>query len=206
MKRLLNILVGILVFMAIYSCKKTEPEHFYISDAFKRWTVFQTGSYWIFQNDSTLAKDSVFVKANPTSIDVPSPFAKDNFTHEQINMSYSSKFFYSSMINLEYSGQQATFYIYTYNFGSYMLIASSLDNFIPYYENTQEGSVYKVLSSDSVFYLGLQKFYNVVSTQHSFNGKSLTCWFAKDIGLIKVVGENTNPGYSWRVLRYHIAK
>ncbi|MDP1622753.1 MAG: hypothetical protein Q8M08_10500 [Bacteroidales bacterium] len=204
MRTIIKIIIGILVFMIVYSCRKDEPKHYYISDAFKRWTVFKKGSYWIFQNDSTLAFDSVFVKENPTSIDVPSPFSKDNFTLEQIDMSYSSKFFYSSMITLEYSGQQATFYISTYNFGSYMLIASSFDNFIPYYGNTQEGSVYQVLSSDSVFYLGLQKFYNVVSAQHTINKKSLTCWFARDIGLIKVTGENTNPDYSWSLLRYHI--
>lgn len=203
MKKSLILFVIILVYLLIYSCKKTEPEHFYVSNAFKQWTVFDIGSYWIFKNDSTLKLDSVHVKKKPEFLNVPAYSSKDNYTLEWIKMSYSSVFFSSSKIILQEGGRE-TFYIHINDNSMYTLIANSQDNFISFYENKKEGSTYQLLSQDSVFYLGLKKFLNVVRTQHTFDGKKWTFWFAKDIGLIKVTGENTYPDFSWSLVRYQI--
>ena len=187
------------------SCKKELP-HYYVSDAFKSWTVFNKGSYWIFQNDSTLIFDSVFVTVNPSFLEFKPNSSNANFTLERIEMSYSSVFFHSSMITIDEGGQYEAFFIQINNDLFHILLASSADNFIQYHENTIDGSIYQLLSSDSVFYLGPEKFYKVVSTQYTINKKKWTCWFARDIGLIKVTGENTSPDFSWSLLRYHIAK
>jgi hypothetical protein len=204
MARFVKIIISVLILVFSFSCKK-ELTHYYVSDAFKRWTVFNKGSYWIFVNDSTSAIDSVFVKAEPRYLDIPPYSSKDNFTLEWIELSYSSAFFSPTEIVLKEGGGE-TFYMHIYNTSMYTLIASSADKFIPYYENINEGSTYQLLSQDSVFYLGAEKFYNVVSTQRMFNGEKWTFWFAKDIGLIKVSGENTNSDFTWSLLRYHIVK
>jgi hypothetical protein len=202
MARIGNIIVCILLLVLNNSCKK-ELTHYYVSDAFKRWTVFNKGSYWVFINDSTSAIDSVFVKVEPIYLDIPPYSSKDNFTLERIELLYSSVIFSPTEIVLNEGGRE-TFYMRINNTSMYTLIASSADNFIPYYENINEGSTYQLLSQDSVLYLGAEKFYTVVSTQRTFNGKKWTFWFAKDIGLIKVSGENTNPDFTWSLLRYHI--
>lgn len=200
-----KIILIILVFLFINSCNKEETEHIRVSGEFKRWTVFPNGSYWIFQNDSTLDIDSVFVQGNPKFIDVPPYSSKDNFTLETIEMSYSSLFFSSSSQNVGQGGKE-TYYIHVYGNSIIPLIASSGDNFISYIPSGNEDNTLMILSLFFTFYIGQEKFYPVVSTQCSVSGKKWTCWFAKDIGLIKVTGENTNPDFSWSLLRYHIAK
>jgi hypothetical protein len=195
----------ILVFLFINSCNKEETEHIRVSNEFKRWTVFPNGSYWIFQNDSTLAIDSVFVQGNPRFLDVPAYGSKDNFTLETIEMSYSSVFLSSTSQNVGQGGRE-TYYIRMYNNSIMPLIASSGDNFISYIPSGNEGNTLMILSLFSTYYIGQEQYHPVVSTQYSGSGKKWTCWFARDIGLIKVTGENTNPDFSWSLLRYHIAE
>ena len=199
MDRFVKIVIGVLILVYSYSCKK-ELTHYYVSDSFKHWTVFEKGSYWIYKNDSTLVNDSVFVKANPKFLEIPPYSSKDNFTLEWIEMSYSSVFLSTSQIVL-YEGGMETFSVGLYNRLIYSLISSSSDNFVPSYNST-----YQLLSQDSVFFLGQEKFYHIVNTQFTQGDKKWTCWLGKDIGLIKVIGENTDPGFSWSLLRYHIVK
>ncbi len=196
---------GILVILLSFSCKKEELKHYYVSDAFKRWTVFNMGSYWIFQNDSIFLLDSVFVKENPRFLEIPPYSSKDNFTLEYIDMSYTSNFFSTTRIRLQQGGGE-TFFIRVGDNEIYALIAGSSDNFLPYYENVKEGISYQIMSRDSVFYLGQQKFFHVVSTMFTKNDRRWTCWFAKDVGLIKITGVNTNPDFSWSLIRYRMAK
>ncbi len=196
---------GTLVILLSFSCKKEELKHYYVSDAFKRWTVFNKGSYWIYKNDSTSVTDSTFVKENPKFLEIPPYSSQDNFTLEYIDMSYTSLFFATTRVRLNQGGGE-TFFMQVGNNEISALIASTSDNFIPYFENINENITYQLLSSDSVFYLGPQKFINVVSTMYTKNDKKWTCWFAKDVGLIKITATNTNPGFSWSLIKYRIAK
>jgi hypothetical protein len=205
MAGLLKIIVILLVIFFINSCNKEETEHIRVSGEFKRWTVFPNGSYWIFKNDSTLEIDSVFVQGNPKFLDVPAYSSKDNFTLETIEMSYSSIFLSSTSQNVGQGGKEI-YYLRIYKNSIMPLIASSGDNFISFLNSESKGYTLLILSLFSTYYIGLEKFYPVVSTQYSASEKKWTCWFAKDIGLIKVSGENTNPDFSWSLLRYHIAE
>ena len=199
MERVVKVILGLLIFISVYSCKKEKLEHYYVSDAFKRWTVFNKNSYWMFLNDSTQVTDSVYIKENPKFLEVKPNNSNMNFTEEWIEMSYSSVFFSSSEQNVRQGGTEL-YSITIHGNTFYALIASSSDNFGPDYDS------FKLLSRDSVYYLGPAKFYNVVKSQDIAYGKTWTCWFARDIGLIKITGKNTNPDFSWSLLRYHIVK
>ncbi len=48
----------ILIF--ICSCEE-EIDYFYIRPELKDWGYYEEGSYWIYQNDSTLAIDSIYI-------------------------------------------------------------------------------------------------------------------------------------------------
>lgn len=206
MAKILQILCFTLFIILTYSCKKEEPEHIRISDEFKRWTVFNKGSYWIFQNDSTFELDSLYLKENPSSLDAPAYNSKDNFTLEWIEMSYSSKFLSATTQNVNQGGME-NYNLRVYNNSAILLIANSSDNFLTYSKDEQnEGYVYQLLFHDTVYYIGPEKFNNVVCTQFVASGKKVTGWFSKDIGLIKMTGENTNPDFSWSCLRFHIVK
>ncbi len=199
MKRGINVILTFLIVVSAFSCKKDKTEQFYLSDAFKRWTVFEKGSYWVFLNDSTKATDSVYLNEDPKFLEVKPNNSNMNFTEEWIEMSYSSTFFSSSEQHVTDWGEE--FYRVRIHGNDFQaLIANSSDIFEPEY-----GS-FKLLSQDSVYYLGPAKFDNVVKTQDIAHGKTWNCWFARDIGLIKITGKNTNPDFSWSLLRYHIVK
>lgn len=53
-----NVLFLILL---LESCSKPETKYYYLTDFEKSVACFQKGSYWIYQNDSTLVTDSVYV-------------------------------------------------------------------------------------------------------------------------------------------------
>lgn len=55
------LIAGILIFTG---CKKSQ-EHYTVPDWFKRWTVFNKNSYWIYWNEVTGLQDSIFVPDNP---------------------------------------------------------------------------------------------------------------------------------------------
>jgi len=191
--------------LLVASCKKEEGKHFYISDAFKRWTLFNKGSYWIYRNDSTLMMDSVFLKSDPQILEIPYSNTNLGASHEQISTSFSSSFYNSSDILVDPDNSEH-FRVYIDNdfiFIPWALLAGSSDNFSSY---PSLGDSYKLLSFDSVYYIGAVKFTNVVNTQayDGFSRKRYTFWFAKDIGLIKLIGYNTNPDFSWNVIRFHI--
>jgi len=91
MKYRYTLIISFFVFIAI-SCEKTKYHHYYVSEETKEWFLFQPGSYWIYQNDSTGATDSVFIKEGPTSHFNGGPEDAIDYT-EEINTSFSSSFF-----------------------------------------------------------------------------------------------------------------
>lgn len=199
-----NLIVFSFLIILLFSCKKEEKQHFYVPSEFKRWTVFNKGSYWIFQNDSTLEIDSTYIKDNPISFNVPSSNSNYNSTSEKIEISYSSIFLGKAILRLDLYGQATTMYFYVCDFDTYGLIANSLDNFVPYIQDSYTKTTYETLSFDSIYYLGLRKFNTVVNTQITKNSKTLNLWFAKDIGLIKIVRESNDSTLTWSLLRYKI--
>lgn len=46
----------------LLSCEE-EPDYYAIPKLLKDWAYFEKGSYWIYQNDSTLLTDSIFISS-----------------------------------------------------------------------------------------------------------------------------------------------
>lgn len=78
----------VFLLISISSCKKELP-HYPISDDMKQFFAYQKGSYWIYQNDSTMMLDSTYVNLYAIS-------SHDNLysgkTRELITMCFSSYF------------------------------------------------------------------------------------------------------------------
>jgi len=64
----LNLVSFFALVILIVSCTKTEEIHTPMSQEMKQWCVFNQGSYWIYQNDSTFEIDCVYVASPPVSI------------------------------------------------------------------------------------------------------------------------------------------
>jgi len=80
-----------MVSQCFLSCSKAK--HDYISNEFLSWCYFNKGSYWIYQNDSTLVMDSVFLISNPLIGDIPRDQDKGSTTYQHIAITFSSKFY-----------------------------------------------------------------------------------------------------------------
>ena len=56
------------LFIFLPGCKKHPDHHYYLTDDAKKYTAFQKGNYWIYQNDSTLITDSMYVDSTAHGI------------------------------------------------------------------------------------------------------------------------------------------
>ena len=206
MKRSMLILMSgiILSALIISGCKKKKGEQYYISDAFRSWTYFNLGSYWIYVNDSTLVTDSVFLRYKPQDVAIPLSSTTYPPTVESITTYFSSVFYSNSLAKVDDSWHESFQMVFKNDpaFYPWGLLASSSDNF----DTLSVGTGYNTLSKDSVFYIGPTQYFNVVNTQCADNSlsKIYTFWFAKSIGLIRVVFRNGNSGYSWSLVRHHV--
>jgi hypothetical protein len=189
-----------LIPVIFFSCKKTEePRHYRVTEEFKHWGVFNKGSYWIFRNDSTLILDSIFITHGPEALDVPDNSSTSNYTYEYITTNLFSSFLISYIETASSTETQAL-----YNGPTIMILSTLEDEFISSY-STGTGK-YFLVSKDSVVYINSQKFNTVIHTQRIFGDKKYNYWIARDIGVIKYSGENTNPAFLWSLVRYHIVK
>lgn len=53
----------LLIISAVFLSCEEEPDYYPIPQVLKDWAYFEKGSYWIYQNDSTLLTDSIFISA-----------------------------------------------------------------------------------------------------------------------------------------------
>lgn len=72
----------ILFMILISSCENEERALFPLSSHIKEWASFGEGSYWVYQNDSTLQIDSVYVGFNGTEI---YPSAENTYDVQTVN-------------------------------------------------------------------------------------------------------------------------
>jgi hypothetical protein len=192
--------------VVISGCTNKNPEHFYVSGEFQAWTVFHRGSYWIYENDSTLVKDSVFLRYDPIIVDVPSDPSTYPSTAESIRLLFASAIYTYSETKVDFSGIESFQMVFKNDslFYPYGLVAASSDNF----ELSSPGNNYRTLSVDSVYTIGQLRFTNVVETECTggLSPVKYTFWFAKGIGLIKVTYENgfTKGSWSWSIVRFHV--
>jgi hypothetical protein len=188
----------------ISSCKK-EGKHYYISEEFNSWCFFNRGSYWIYRNDSTLLLDSVYLTKDPVIVNVPRDDSKNATTCQEIQISLKSGFNNSCVTQVGIDGTEIFGMTMYNNVSAIGLVAQPLQYFVPYYSLSGDEVSYQTLSYDSVFVIGQNQFLNVVKTKNIIHGSSnnYNFFFAKHIGLIKVVFETPDSIVSWSLLRYH---
>jgi hypothetical protein len=193
-------------FLIFSGCTNKNPEHIYISDEFQHWTVFQKGSYWIYKNDSTLVMDSTFLRYDPSIVYVPLNSSTYPPTAECITILFSSSLYTNTQSKVDVNGIESFQMVFKSDslFYPWGLLATYSDNFEP----NSLSNHYETIAVDSVYYIGPEKFYNVVQTQCTGNTipEKYTFWFARDTGLIKVTFENgyTGVSWSWSIVRFHI--
>jgi hypothetical protein len=190
--------------LALNSCKKEET-HYYISEEFKAWGLFQKGSYWIYKNDSTFILDSVYLTGDPSVFDIPTNDSKSAPTHQEIELTLKSIFYSSCSLGVDIDGNESLgMSIFKQN--TIGLIAHPPQYFTSSFLETNW--TYNTLSYDTSFYIGTVKYTNVVHTKFVFTNlsKMYSFSFSKHIGLIKVIYENQDSTVSWSLVKHHIVQ
>jgi len=199
-----NVLVFIVLGLLLFSCKK-DPDFYPVSDEFKPWFLFQQGSFWIFQNDSTLDLDSVYIKSPPAYYNVPNP--DRTYSRQAISIQYQSSFF--EFIDVLSSTSGSDFLsIHIYNS---IVFPGLISNFPIKGEYKSTSGSATVLFENLRYYpdyiLNFTHYKDVCQTRWTYTeptfNKIFNFYFAKNIGLIKVDGNWNDTSRSWSLLRYH---
>jgi hypothetical protein len=203
--RILNYKLALmcLLFSAIFSfvsCKK--EEHYYpIQDSFKEWTVFKTGSYWIFYDSETNKNDSSFVYENPVSYiyrdggSIPYEvisFLQWNIGDFRIGGSQENN---SILVNKEGYGGTLLSYYATANISNYISYACRvIDRF------------------DTLTLLG-NTFHSVIHIRNRIQDATgydsigfMDYYFAKNIGVIKASIKTSTVDSTLTLVRWHIVQ
>lgn len=209
------IVVSVIVIVFILpTCKK--PEYIYLSETFKRYTVFPSGSYWVFENKNTGYIDTLFLTNNYIGLEKMNPGSNKEIEGGSIKYSSSSFGNYLGIISISGSDQDDA--ISKIVLISTVLHTSNIPDSIFSYEGlfffcckelgySIGGAYYKDFSNNVV--IGDNKFYNVMSieTNHDtlspfFDEKMIkTASYAKGVGIISI--EQCN-GDVWEITDYHL--
>jgi len=197
----LIVIITLITFLMIVGCKK-KKETFYIPSYIKQYSLFQSGSYWIYKNDKTAFIDSCFITNSP-NITFQDLTNMNTANWETFNITYDHSFIYESWYMFD-----------TYHMGlrsNFDVIAMSGSSLTP-------GYIYKVSGTDSKTFTNLfifdtlildnTKHFNVLNTEYSeisyMNDTSrYFFYFEKYVGMIKIVHSAHGKDTTWSLIRYH---
>jgi hypothetical protein len=183
----------------------------------KHFGVYNVGSYWIYQNDSTLIQDSVYVYSL-SNVDLGQQYDADIYSYEglssaahsvvdsNVSIAYTLRATSDNAANLRHSFYYCCDTTQTswstelkiYDFGSRSV-----------YEGTQ------LIAPLNQYIVNGNSFDNVYKTKtDSVHGifagpdiASIELFIAKDVGIIKwTIKYVPDSTVSWSILRYHVVR
>ena len=182
----------------ITGCQK-EGTKVYIQDSFKKWTLFNPGSYWIYYNEQTMKLDSVYVDTIPLEYFYPPD--KDKIHYEIIiyNAVNLAEFTLGARADDSFllcEGSAGHDFIFSYR------VSANISQNI-----TEACGVvhrYDTLTINNI------KFFNVIhirdSSTNNFLYSRQDYFFAKNIGIIKYSKTSSSLDTTWSLLRYHVVQ
>jgi hypothetical protein len=198
---LTGLLFAGLLFPCLTGCKKkSENPYLVIPQDLRDCLVYDTGSYWVFDNENLGDADSSYLKTNPLDIEVDEGFPGLQDGMERCRVTYAGSFL-DSVIILH-------------------------DDFAVYFDGgfRLEGSEAATFQAGYSTVTGKDTIMNVsVNTSVSFNGNSFdsvcvlrystqtndgfpdiyTAYFKKHTGLIKIDRHVDAKDYVWSLMRWH---
>ncbi|HTX87675.1 MAG TPA: hypothetical protein VMC08_01710, partial [Bacteroidales bacterium] len=132
----------------------------------------------------------------------PQDESKNSPTHQQITLTFNSTLIntfelFCSINGDEFLGLEINYHSLT------GLVAQPPEYFTSFYYFNP--NYYETIDYDSIYYVGINKFSNVVHTRYTYNGtgKKIDLHFSKNVGIIKIVFQNIDSTNSWSLIRYH---
>lgn len=176
------------------SCSK-KPDPVYIPGQFAEYTVFNTGSYWIFINDKSGRSDSMYVSTAPSYF-----FTETGPLYQGCTIRYGGTLFQEGIVN------PSEYWMVWRN--SISLFCLNYTSFEPNWSGSWN---FRNLNYFDSLYVNKQWFYDVVNTQYKIlhlggDTTSYTLFMAKSAGIIKFTIHSKTTDSTWSVIRYKIFK
>jgi hypothetical protein len=187
----------ILIFFISLGCGKPDVIHRYLRDYEKSFVFFKPGTYWIYQNDSTLAVDSLYV----TSI---IDYTNSLWADGDIYLTYEKK---GCMINRSLN-QQNTISLYASPTNEYTVSGEIFfDSWDAYaYFTFENGEMINALKHNTLNLNGY--LYNdafEVININSFQADTVKAFLVSNLGVLKWEAHYPDSIHdNWSLLRYHI--
>jgi hypothetical protein len=207
MRSKFNILILPIAMIMLASCTKEGRLHS-VSQEFRDYLLFQKGSYWIYQDDSTKAVDCTYLAGSPSySIYKTGDHEKSDPSIEQYLLSFTSGVYQGFQIFSTINDRN--YLVVFFSFGHYGF--GMIDQMIPdsnYYIDKDPFGYFKVSPLISSIDINAVTYHQVINTRfNNISGEStFTFYFAKHVGLVKIYGNWDNQNQSWSLLRYHVVQ
>jgi hypothetical protein len=198
MKTRIILLCSILCFLLI-SCKKQTPTVYYINDSFKKWTLFQKGSFWIFYNEQSNNIDSIYISETPTSWYSPAEPIAIQYILIKLSNSFLIQYLISSGPNDPVLSVEDIY---------------STDRNVFCYAQIVGSSIYasptcKLVEKLDKYVINNNMFFNVIHTRDSNFVKPIITkdyYFVQNIGMVQYSIKTTSSDSTWSILRWHIVQ
>ena len=204
-----NIIVFLVIFLIIsvfasQSCKDKPKTQVLISisEQMKEYSVFKSGSYWVFINDINGRTDSCYIEKPAKFTFIQKDYPNVDSIWEYCGIFYGGNFIYGTWID-------NNFYGIGLNSGTGNPCLSK-DNFQPgfTYSFNANHILRNMTFYDSIVING-NSFYSVMVTQYlsyvEFNDTiKYTYYLGKNIGLIQYNRKEKNSDTTWSLQRYKI--
>ena len=189
-----------LLFLIVLSCNKSRTSTSYVPDAFKPWSLFQSGSYWVYLNEKKHVNDSTYIDSPPVSwFEPPQPVSVQ---HQVISYVFLNSFLTEVDI---LSGDSNHAYMGYTDFvsGSSVLTLQVVEN-----TTNLVSTTCKVIERLDTLSINHNLFNNVIHTRDT-NYFLKFRWikdyyFAKNIGLLKFKIKTPTIDSTWSILRWHV--
>lgn len=233
----MRIILLIILGMCLLSCKKTPEEvrHRLIPEAMKASALFQKGSYWVYQDDSTGIVDCTYIQVNPTfGTANPVSYEYIDFIQTPLQSSLFSQFYISTVWASNPIKQGSGFLVklkkYSTSCGlgktAYAFFGDTVSNRDGYNDYLCDDGKVKWPDIDFFkqmgYYLNFQKngylfdsvtFFRTRYTTHRSNVDTLDTYFSPGTGIVKLVLRADTSVYSqdritmsWSILRWHVVQ
>jgi hypothetical protein len=201
-------LLFIFIFGCLLSSCKKDPDYYPLSTEFQKYYLFQQGSYWVYENDSTGVLDSVYLEKPPQYFDIF--YQEESPKYQRVSMDVNSVNFISYRADAAfYEGQdflQMRFPTHA-DYDQPVLISGGMA--VEHYDHLN--AYYKYIQSFYAMTLNGKDYSDVIQTQTFFLNDDYSVdeyrfYFAKNVGLIKLSGHWNDTTQSWSLVRYNIVQ
>lgn len=209
--RPVSIITSVIILLtSALSCSNCERNEnvpiYYMSDEFKSYVVFPKGSYWVYEEVSSQALDSVYLYRS--TIEIKNESDKLGYNYQEFLGIYKSSYLSDSISGFAYPEfDDQKFYEYTE--GS---LSDFLNRPIIFFGDNSVGYKHKYTDDFTVEYEAFlesmeiqgEVYGNVKVFKHNiqyFSYQSERIYFAKDIGIIK---RELFNGQVWELKRHFI--